>query len=522
MLSLPAFQEEIYHKNRENKTAEVIHIPNAEHASFDAYVAHFLSLGFSIKEAYQNGGHRYTALQKENLGVFLNYFEAIRELYIAVDEDCRYFSYTDVPGKARVSPQITQIALEAGFGISYVIRLSDGRFIVIDGGWNYEPDQDRLLAALKEGSPDETPVIAAWILTHPHADHYHCFIGFYDRYASQVKIEKFMLLFPEPDDYEHYPKFANTVISHGYDVSVGVNMPKMWERIHQSGAAVYTPHTGQHYQIGDASCQILATMDDTVHASQKVNALSLVIRMELAGQTILWTTDASFDFAKLPEKYGSYLKADILQVPHHGFQCGSADAEIRGYDLIRPRVCFMSVSNYDAFYMFCIYRDGTRHLLRDCNVEELIVGEPQRTVTLPYSPRSCGKEELRRSVESGMDATGSEAWIFTDLNTSCPEDFRFTILNMTNTPAPVRVDVYFEEKAQRINNIEIEARPLALMKINLTTDEEAGELDSVLSVYLKSKELPENTTFALRFLSPIPIVVTNASHTPAHRSGAHR
>ena len=67
---------------------------------------------------------------------------------------------------------------------------------------------------------------------------------------------------------------------------------------------------------------------------------------------MLWTNDAAFSHAKLPERYGEYLKADILQIPHHGFQSGSAEAEISGYDLIRPRVCLLPVSDYCA-YTFC-------------------------------------------------------------------------------------------------------------------------------------------------------------------------
>ena len=49
-----------------------------------------------------------------------------------------------------VTPEITQIALE-DFGMSYVIRLSDGRFIVIDGGRDFEPESDKLFKALNDG-----------------------------------------------------------------------------------------------------------------------------------------------------------------------------------------------------------------------------------------------------------------------------------------------------------------------------------------------------------------------------------
>ena len=115
-----------------------------------------------------------------------------------------YFSYTDRFRGDMMAPQITQVHLE-DFGLSYVIRLSDGRFIIFDGGWNFEPDRNRLFECLKAGSPDEKPVIAAWILTHPHGDHYLCFLGFMEQYGDQVVIEKFLFNFPEFDDIEHTP-----------------------------------------------------------------------------------------------------------------------------------------------------------------------------------------------------------------------------------------------------------------------------------------------------------------------------
>ena len=49
------------------------------------------------------------------------------------EDNCAYFDFADTPRTHSVSAQITQIKLE-DFGMSYVIRLTDGRFIVIDGG----------------------------------------------------------------------------------------------------------------------------------------------------------------------------------------------------------------------------------------------------------------------------------------------------------------------------------------------------------------------------------------------------
>ncbi|MBQ8431688.1 MAG: hypothetical protein IJX28_02285 [Clostridia bacterium] len=518
--SLPAFGETEYTLHRENRTSQVLNLSNVDDSSLESYTTYFEALGFVKKESYQNGLHRFVALQKDSIGIFLNFFSKIRELSVVVEEDCNYFSYTDIPGRARVTPQITQVKL-TDYGLSYAIRLGDGRFVVIDGGCNHEPDQERLFQCLKEGSPWECPVIASWIFTHPHSDHYQCFLGFYDRYGEQIKIEKIMLLFPEHDDLEHYPKLQTESTGTEHDISPITNIPMLWERIRASGASVYAPHTGQRYQIGDAACQILASMDDTMHRSQKINAISLVIRMELAGQVILWATDASFDFAKIPEKYDTYLKSDILQIPHHGFQCGAAEAEILGYDLIRPRVCLLPVSDYNAYSMFCIHRDGTRHIMRDCDVDEIITGDRQRTLSLPYAPKPYAKTELQRAAQRGLDVAGAEAWVYTQLNTACPEDFQFRFVNMTNTPTRVWIELFFEEKANRINSIEIELPPLSLSNINITDQAVNRDPGTYNACSLQRRGIPENQPFAVRFLGERPFVVSHKTHTPDYHSTQH-
>ena len=63
-------------------------------------------------------------------------------------------------------------------GMGYIFRLSDGSFVVIDGGMPWpgtipEAFYDRLVA-LSEG---RRIVISAWILTHAHPDHTRVFVS---------------------------------------------------------------------------------------------------------------------------------------------------------------------------------------------------------------------------------------------------------------------------------------------------------------------------------------------------------
>jgi hypothetical protein len=346
-------------------------------------------------------------------------------------------------------------------------------------------------------------------------------IGFMARYGDAVTVEKFFFNFPEPDDYAHYPALGNKD-KRFEDNSPTTNIPKMLAAVNASGAAVYTPHTGQRYRIGDAALEILSSMDDTIHCSQNVNASSLVIRMELAGQVILWSADAAYSDTRLAERYGSYLKADILQIPHHGFQSGTAAGEIRGYELIRPQVCLLPVSEYNAFTVFGIYREGTRWLMSKAGVEELITGSRQRTLTLPYTPPAYAKWELEQRYFSGLDNGGSCAWMFCGLHTSCEEDFRFTILNTIHSAANVMIELFFEDSARKIRYIKTQIPAGSLRTVNIVGEDVDSESLYFNWLSLETQGIPEDAPFAVRFLSDVPIVVSHKNHAASYHAAENR
>jgi len=493
---------------------------NADSGAFDAYASLLEENGYRRMEAYAQGGHRFAAYYDGERGMFLNEYAAIGRLTIVEEEHCRYFAYEDVCAKASVLAQITQVTLE-DFGMSYVIRLTDGRFIVFDGGREFAPDRERLYRCLSDGAMGKKPVIAAWILTHPHADHFHCMIGFMEQYGDAVTVEKFVYNFPEPDDYEHYPALGQKD-KRFEDSSATTNIPRMLAQVEKSGAAVYTPHTGQRYRIGDAQIEILSCMDDTLHCTQNVNASSLVIRMELAGQVILWAADVPFSDARLPERYGEYLKADILQIPHHGFQSGTAAAEIRGYELIRPQVCFLPVSEHNAFTIFCIYREGARYLMSKAGIGELITGSVQRTITLPYMPPEYAKWELEQRYLTGLDNAGSCTWMFSGLHTGREEDFRFTILNTVNFAATVWIELFFEDAARKVRFIKAQVPAGSLRQVNIVGED--VDADAIYFGYLSLKKqgIPENAPFAVRFMSDVPVVVSHPDHPASYHAAGNR
>ncbi len=79
------------------------------------------------------------------------------------------------------------------FGMSYIVGLCDGSFVIIDGGFEFESDADRLMEHLLKLNDGKIPTAAAWIFTHPHIDYYRCFLEFHRKYKDRVKYETFIM-----------------------------------------------------------------------------------------------------------------------------------------------------------------------------------------------------------------------------------------------------------------------------------------------------------------------------------------
>lgn len=521
-VSIPAFGETEYFDNQENKAARVVLIPQRTPASFHDYCTLLEQAGFVQKELFTADHRRFSAYEKDGWGVFVNYFANTAQLQLVMEENTSYFSYADSCAEACTTPQLTQVYL-SDYGLSDVIRLSDGRLMIIDGANVYEKDIDNLFDRLKKDSPFEKPVIAAWIMTHPHSDHYFCFFPFMKKYSDAVVIERFFFNFSEGDDLEHYPKLEKDGIRFakwsGIEGITGGQILELFrQEVAKLGVPVYTPHTGQSYTVGDARLQFFTTIDDTIHCSKNINATSLIFSMKLGGQTIMLTGDGSFSDSMLPERYGQELKSDILQVPHHGFGCGTADGQIRGFRLIDPKVCLLPVEKDLAYTSFTTYREGTNYLFTQMDVQEMITGETERTLTLPYTPDPAGAIQMRQRYLEGRDNTGARAWVFTDLNTGNKADFIFSVLNMTYLNADISVELYFENMQKKIIRVDNKGLRLGVFRLNclLTPEEDQAQFDA--PDFLQSRGIPENTYFAVRFISSVPVVISHRNHTPAYRS----
>ncbi len=513
---IPGFEETNYTDFQVNRYTRAVNICQAEESAFDAYCHLLEESGFTYLEGRNERTFRYGAYRKGECGIFINYFRNLWELNITVDEKCTYLGYENKPGTPCVSTQITQLYLEE-FGMSYVIRLSDGRFIILDGGAEHDKDVDALLKCLKKSTPHEKPVIAAWILTHMHSDHYYCMVEFLDRYSDEVVIEGVFLNFPEGEAFAHFPELVK-------EQKNPEDQPAVWQgrlvaHIENLKLPCHIPHCGQTYHIGEAACEILTCTDVTIHQDVRINPTSLAIRMELAGQVILWMGDLYIAITRFHERYEDYLKADILQLPHHGFGIGKLEPAIPCFDYVAPKVCFMPVSYEIGFSNFSAHNIHIRHAILNLGIEELIVGEPQRTITLPYKAPFWAKEEMLRSYRYGMQSAGASVWVFGELNTAKEEDFVFSFGNMTYRPTTVNCELFFENKKDAVRKLKLEIPANSYQKKHILMREVVDEDgNTVTESALGKRILPENAAFCVRFKCNHPIVITHENHKASYHT----
>ena len=198
--------------------------------------------------------------------------------------------------------------------MSYVIRLEDGSFIVVDGGHDTEENTDKMFSVLTKQAEGKPIVIAAWIFTHAHSDHTGIFEVFTNKYGAQVTVESFIYNFPT----DEAAKVSGSVPDATSIYHTMLNYP---------GAKKIVAHAGQVHKIRNATVNIFYAYDMMMpYKMVDYNATSVVFNVELEGSTILFLGDAGGEtsavngtLSHLKEIYtAETLGANIVQVSHHG------------------------------------------------------------------------------------------------------------------------------------------------------------------------------------------------------------
>lgn len=217
---------------------------------------------------------------------------------------------------------------------SYVIKTTNGKLIVIDGGIDgegkdrapYMPSAIRAILGLKDNEYFE---VEAWFLSHAHKDHMYELSKMMRDYTadSNYKINNIYFDFPEFGSAEYPGQNADIEIS-----QIKENMNKYGEVIGatvKEGSTYYDDLNGAvinkeavakglSFEIDGVKIEVLQTWDPA-DGTSNVNDTSLVLRFHIGEQTVLFLNDlGNIGGRRLLTTYGDQLKSDIVQMAHHG------------------------------------------------------------------------------------------------------------------------------------------------------------------------------------------------------------
>ena len=288
------------------------YVDNVDASEFVNYCSDIEAAEFGQNFYREAQGNMFAQFEGADEYVYLYYTEYNKQLRIItgpiesmVHEDNNSYA------SEKYTPSITAVK-QPNQGEGFIIRLPDGRFIVIDGGYGGE---DRIYNALRNLG-EKKIVVAAWFISHPHDDHYSPFIDFAKSHGkdSSVTVEQILFNFASADKHS-----ING--SAGEDNS-GESVKLIYEtaRTYMPDVPIREVHTGQLMHFGSASVEVLYTIEDLLPKKlPNGNDASLVIRLKVADQTAIFLNDTCYDSGPiLNNLWGDHLKSDIVQVAHHG------------------------------------------------------------------------------------------------------------------------------------------------------------------------------------------------------------
>lgn len=297
--------------------------------SYINYTEALEQASYALYTSNEIDGFCYRTYTAGDYVLHLSYYSADRELRVLVES----LKNTDLPGleseniyTATVPSLAIPVSIElsdicdtkngTGYnGMCYIYRLSDGSFIVYDGGWDVPEQGTRIYDLLRAYAPDpDHIVIAAWLITHAHADHMGGFINFANRFADGEKVTVERIICNRiSGDFQSQTRLTS-------------NVSKLTAAINVCHAKVTQAHPGQVFYLRNAKLEILYTLD--LYDAEKldeVNTSSVVSKLTIEGQSFLMLGDMSYSArVKMMSVYPDALKSDVVQLAHHGVVGGGS------------------------------------------------------------------------------------------------------------------------------------------------------------------------------------------------------
>ena len=327
---------------------------------FTAYLAKLEQQGYKKHTARDVTGNKFATYYNSEFTLNVGYYDYNQQIRVIAEP----YSKTTLIGLEadnKFTPVTTSLITMVGLGykgsdgamvnngLSVLIRLTDGRFMVVDGGFNRGNDATMLVDLMKEQSRDYADKtggikVAAWMITHAHGDHSGMIGKHYSKFpANGIKIERFIVNFMS--DSEREKAISSSSFGSNWSAGEGGAYTNVYNAASAVGADLIIAHVGQVFYFADVQMEILYTIESygpTV--TNAFNTTSVIIKMTFTDpvskkQTVYMSTgDATgAGFRTIEKMFGDYLKADIVQVAHHGATTwGNSDGTIAAYTRMKP------------------------------------------------------------------------------------------------------------------------------------------------------------------------------------------
>ena len=321
-----------------------LYYTSADSNKINAYVTQLANLGYRKTEDNSINGNRFVTCYGKNGLVHISYLNHNKTLTVILDSlkgavykdsEPAYTKVTDTAlAVMTLDYDTTQDKIGSNYdasGMSYVITLEDGRYIIIDGGYSKAKDHHILFNYLKNNNKrkDGKIVIAAWVFTHDHSDHYGVFVDFSNTYGTRVTLQYYLMNCGDKSRYSQTPS--------GWlpGTSKDGGLPHYCLNVYFKDAKKIVPHTGQKITFCNTTFEVMSSQEShTPSKMELVNDASIILRMNANGVKTIFLADAEAQTTNLLNNmYGSTLKSDIMQIAHHGYSGGSTTL----YQRIAPK-----------------------------------------------------------------------------------------------------------------------------------------------------------------------------------------
>lgn len=325
---------------------------NANSTHFTKYIASLKSSGFTQYATNKLHTNEFATFVTKEQIVHVMFFAAKNVIKVTVDprnsdDPSMRFGLPGLKSENTAKKGTTefvqlgmkQVSGSSENGMGYIVKLADGRFVVVDAGFAYNSgdggNSGRFIVDTmkKMQGNNNKPVIAAFIITHIHTDHAGGFMGLANACANQVTIEK--LIYNQPSSSQ-MNAVSNMSGRKGW-------IPDAIKKLTNAGSlkSVVKAHPGMQFFFSDLTITIMGTIDvieDSNNTKMKNgNDSSVVTMFDINGVKFLLSGDCEPQEGKIiRDIYGgitngnSVLKANFIQVAHHGYGNTNTDPNYQG------------------------------------------------------------------------------------------------------------------------------------------------------------------------------------------------